>query len=49
MFYESGLTVNNAVMEYVKDRIVMAINNKIYEISSSASSLPTALYTHGRY
>ena len=46
MFYESGLTVNNAVMEYVKDRIVMAINNKIYEISSSASSLPTALYTH---
>jgi len=33
-------------MEYVKDRIVMAINNKIFELSSSASSLPTALYTH---
>jgi len=33
-------------MEYVKDRIVMAINNKIFEISTAASSLPTALYTH---
>ena len=46
MFYESSLTVNNAVMEYVKDRIVMGINNKIYEISSSASSLPSPVYTH---
>jgi hypothetical protein len=46
MFYESSLTVNNAVMEYVKDRIVMCINNKIYEISSSASALPAPLYTH---
>lgn len=46
MFYESGLTVNNAVMEYVKDRIVMAINNKIYEISTSAVTLPSAVYTH---
>jgi hypothetical protein len=33
-------------MEYVKDRIVMGINNKIYEISSSASSLPSPVYTH---
>jgi hypothetical protein len=46
MFYESSLTVNNAVMEYVKDRIVMCINNKIYEMSSSASSLPSPVYTH---
>jgi hypothetical protein len=33
-------------MEYVKDRIVMCINNKIYEMSSSASSLPSPVYTH---
>ena len=46
MISDNGITVTNAVMEYVKDRIVMAINNKIYEISSSSSSLPTALYTH---
>jgi hypothetical protein len=46
MITDNGITVTNAVMEYVKDRIVMCINNKIYEISSSASALPTALYTH---
>jgi hypothetical protein len=33
-------------MEYVKDRIVMCINNKIYEISSSATTLPSPIYTH---
>jgi hypothetical protein len=33
-------------MEYVKDRIVMTINNKIFEMSSSAAALPTAVYTH---
>ena len=46
MISDNGITVTNAVMEYVKDRIVMCINNKIYEISSSASTLPTAVYTH---
>jgi len=46
MFTAAGITVTNAVMEYVKDRIVMCANNKIYEFSTSASSLPTALYTH---
>ena len=46
MISDNGITVTNAVMEYVKDRIVMCINNKIYEISSSASSLPSPVYTH---
>jgi hypothetical protein len=46
MFTINGITVTNAVMEYVKDRIVMAANNKIYEFSTSATSAPTALYTH---
>jgi hypothetical protein len=46
MITDNGITVNTAVMEYVKDRIVMGINNKIYEISSSASALPTPVYTH---
>jgi hypothetical protein len=46
MISDNGITVTNAVMEYVKDRIVMGINNKIYEISSSASSLPSPVYTH---
>jgi hypothetical protein len=46
LFTSAGITVTNATMEYVKDRIVMAANNKIYEFSTSASSLPTAVYTH---
>ena len=45
MFDEIG-TVSNAVMEYVKDRIVMCADNKVYEFSTSASAMPTAVYTH---
>ena len=46
MISNNGITVTNATMEYVKDRIVMCINNSIYEISSSASTLPSPVYTH---
>jgi len=46
MISDNGITVSEGVMEYVKDRIVMAINNKIYEFATSASALPTATYTH---
>ena len=46
MISNNGITVTNAIMEYVKDRIVMCINNKIYEISSSASTLPAFVYEH---
>jgi hypothetical protein len=47
MFTQPGITVTNAVMEYVKERIVMCANDKVYEFSSSAAALPTAVYTHG--
>jgi len=46
MFYVTGTTVTDALLEYVKDRIVMCIDNKIYEVAPNASSLPTALYTN---
>jgi hypothetical protein len=46
MFQQNGIVVTNAVLEYTKERIVAAINEKIYEISPTASSLPTAVYTH---
>ena len=46
MFTANGITVTNAVMEFVKERIVMCANNSVYEFASSASSLPTAVYTH---
>ena len=46
MFTTSGLTVTNAVIEFTKQRIVAAINNKVYEISTAATVLPTEVYTH---
>ena len=46
MFTANGITVSNAVMEFVKERIVMCANNAVYEFASNASALPTAVYTH---
>ncbi len=46
MFTANGITVTNAVMEFVKERIVMCANNSVYEFSTAASSLPAAVYTH---
>ena len=45
MFDEIG-TISNATMEYVKDRIVMCADNKVYEFSSSAVAMPSPVYTH---
>jgi len=45
MFDEIG-SISNATMEYVKNRIVMAADNKIYEFAPTASALPTAVYTN---
>ena len=45
MFDEVG-AISNATMEYVKDRIVLCADNKVFEFSTSASAMPTAVYTH---
>jgi hypothetical protein len=46
MFTQPGITVTNAVIEYTKERLIMAVNDKIYEFASSASALPAAVYSH---
>ena len=46
MISDNGITVTNAVMEYTKERIVMCVNDKVYEFSSTATTLPTAVYQH---
>lgn len=46
MFTHPTIVVSNAVMEYTKERIVLAVNNSIYEFATSATTLPTAVYTH---
>jgi hypothetical protein len=45
MFDEVG-TISNATMEYVKDRIVLCADNKVYEFATSATAMPTAVYTN---
>lgn len=46
MFTSPGLTVTNAVIEYVKQRLVMAVNNKIYEFPVTQATMPTEVYTN---
>jgi hypothetical protein len=46
MVDETGL-ISNAVMEYVKERIVLCADNKVYELSSSSTgALPSPIFTH---
>ena len=46
MFTATGIIVTNAVLEYTKERLILAVNDKVYEFSSSASTLPSPVYTH---
>lgn len=46
MFYVTGTVIVSAEMEFVKDRIVLCMNGKVYEIAPNASALPTAIYTN---
>jgi hypothetical protein len=36
MFNATGIVITNAVMEFVKDRIVLCVNNAVYEIAPNA-------------
>jgi len=45
MFDEIG-SISNAVMEYVKNRIILAADNKIYEFAANAVAMPSVLYTN---
>jgi hypothetical protein len=46
MISDNGITVTNAVIEYTKERLIMTVNDKVYEFSSSATALPTPVYSH---
>ena len=39
-------TVGKVVMDYVKGRIILAADNKVYELTPSTSSLPSPIFTH---
>ena len=46
MFTATGTVITYAAMEFVKDRIVLCVNNSVYEVSPTATALPTAAYTN---
>ena len=46
MISANTITVENAVIEYTKERLIMCVNDKVYEFASSATSLPSPVYTH---
>jgi hypothetical protein len=46
MFQDNDIEIQYAAMEFVKDRIVLCVNNAVYEVSTSATALPTAIYTN---
>jgi hypothetical protein len=46
MFTATGIVIVNATMEFIKDRIILCINNAVYELAPTATALPTATYTN---
>jgi hypothetical protein len=46
MFSSASITITSAHMEWVKDRIVAAVNGVVYEIAPNAGSLPSPVYTN---
>jgi hypothetical protein len=46
MFQSGDTEIIYATMEFVKDRIVLCVNNKVFEVTTTATSLPTAIYTN---
>jgi hypothetical protein len=46
MFISATIVAGNCTIEYVKERLVMTVNNVVYEFATNATALPTATYTH---
>ncbi len=46
MLTANSITIAHATMEFIKDRIILCVNNSVYELPTNASSLPTAVYTN---
>jgi hypothetical protein len=46
MFTATGTVITYATMEFIKDRIILCVNNSVYELSTTASALPTPVYTN---
>ena len=44
--FDNSQTVTNATIDYVKQRLVICADNKVYECAAAAASTPTLVYTN---
>jgi hypothetical protein len=46
MFQSGSIEIQYATMEFIKDRIILCVNNAVYELTTTATTLPTAVFTN---
>ena len=46
MFQHGSIEIQYAAMEFIKDRIILCVNNAVYELTTTATTLPTAVFTN---
>jgi hypothetical protein len=46
MFQSGSIEIEYATMEFIKDRIILCVNNAVYELATTASVLPSPVYTN---
>ena len=46
MFQHGNIEIQYATMEFIKDRIILCVNNEVYELTTTATTLPTAVFTN---
>jgi hypothetical protein len=46
MFQSGNIEIEYATMEFIKDRIILCVNNAVYELATNASALPSPVYTN---
>ena len=46
MFQSGDTEILYATMEFIKDRIILCVNNKVFELSTVATALPAAVFTN---
>lgn len=46
MFTATGVVIQYAAMEFIKDRIILCVNNAVYELATTAAALPSPVYTN---
>lgn len=46
MFQSGSIEIQYATMEFIKDRIILCVNNAVYELSTTATTLPSPVFTN---